>query len=472
MIKSLSLKGYSCHKDLTVDFQKGLNAVIGKNRAGKSSIMEAICYSLYGKTQNSTIDKIINFESDKAVVSLTAENYSVVRTRTKKQSKLDGITKEVLEQNLNLSYQEFLSIFYISSHEQKSLFDPSYFRNFLISLFNLEIYSKIYDRLGAEYQGLQAAIQNYKQVNLPLIQQRYTRVHNTYSKLSQEREGVCQRRSKYEQALNQLSQKNGEVRGVWNQITKKEYLLNKSQCTECGRPITPEYKAESQQKINVAKSKVQAVTKQIQEQTAKILKERETFDKQLSYIDSRITKSRILLSRLQEKAKQQGPQVNVTRIKELEQLMPVFNSKGFPSYLLQVYLPVIISTTNNLLQMMFPDMRVSIRTERPESNRPDFKVLINKGEEVQEIADLCGAERVLVNLCFRLGIMVIFKQLSKTGIDFMLVDEGLEKVDDQNSIAILKLFENFIQMGYLSQVILVTHKTILKQQENVHYIEL
>ena len=103
---------------------------------------------------------------------------------------------------------------------------------------------------------------------------------------------------------------------------------------------------------------------------------------------------------------------------------------------------------------MFPDMRVEIQTQRPESGKPDFKILIHKNDKVQEISDLCGAERVIVNLCFRLGIMIIFKQLNKTNIDFFLIDEGFERLDAENAIQVLTVFENFISLGYLKQVII------------------
>lgn len=472
MIKSLHLKGFSCHKDLLVNFEQGLNAVIGQNRKGKSSIMEAICFIFYGKTQNSTLDKVINFEMERATVTVETDNERFSRTRATNSSKLEGIDKLALDKMLNLGYQEFLSIFYISSHEQKSLFDPAYFRNFLITLFGLEVYAKKYERLSAEYQGLQAAIQSYKVVNVPLLKARYQRVHGATQKYATERLQYADASTKCQVALNQLSGKSGEVRSSWNQTLRKQQLLAQQKCMECGRPITPEYIADMNAKIQAAQAKITAVNNAVEAKKASVLAVQQKLNVKLTAFDYHIEKGRNLLNRIQEKLRQQTPQVNMARIKELELLMPIFRASGFPSYLLQVYVPVIVESANNLLQIMFPDMQVSIRTEKPESGRPDFKVLVHKQDEVQEISDLCGAERVLVNLCFRLGIMVIFKQLSKTEIDFFLVDEGLEKLDDQNSVDILRLFENFISLGYLSQIILVTHKTILKQQKNINYIEL
>lgn len=471
MINQIKLTGFGIHKDLDIQFKPGLNAIVGPNRHGKTHIMEAICFSLYGKTQNSTLDKIINFDMNKAVVNFKADDLSLIRSRTKQQSKLEGVDKVELEKKLNLNYQEFLSIFYISSHEQKSLFEPSYFRNFLISLFNLEIYSQVYSRLGAEYQGLQAAVQNCKKVNLDLLKQRYQKIQKIVTDLEIRKQKYDDVQNKCQAIVNQLAQRSGEIKSHWSQVLRKQNLLQQSKCTECSRPITPEFKHVMQTKIEKAKAKLQAAQADLNLKWNKVQQSQQEIQKQLNYYDNRIYKGRRILTIIQEKAKQ-GPQVNIERIKELEQIMPVFSPQGFPSYLLQVYLPVIITTANSLIQMIFPDMQVKIRTERPESNRPDFKVLIHKGDQVQEICDLCGAERVLINLCFRLGIMVIFKQLSQTSIDFMMCDEGMEKLDDSISIDVLKLFQNFIKLGYLKQVLLVTHKDILKKQQSINYIEL
>lgn len=48
MIKSISLKNFRKHKDLTVDFSDGITVIRADNEAGKSSLFEAILYALFG----------------------------------------------------------------------------------------------------------------------------------------------------------------------------------------------------------------------------------------------------------------------------------------------------------------------------------------------------------------------------------------------------------------------------------------
>ena len=48
MLKSIYLENWKTHQNTKVSFEKGTNIIVGKIGAGKSSIIDAICYSLYG----------------------------------------------------------------------------------------------------------------------------------------------------------------------------------------------------------------------------------------------------------------------------------------------------------------------------------------------------------------------------------------------------------------------------------------
>lgn len=48
MIKSIVLENWKTHQNTKVSFEKGTNIIVGKIGAGKSSIIDGICYSLYG----------------------------------------------------------------------------------------------------------------------------------------------------------------------------------------------------------------------------------------------------------------------------------------------------------------------------------------------------------------------------------------------------------------------------------------
>ena len=154
-------------------------------------------------------------------------------------------------------------------------------------------------------------------------------------------------------------------------------------------------------------------------------------------------------------------------------IIPVFSNNGFPAYMLQTYTPVIQETTNSLLKLVFKDLSINIRIYRPNSNIPDFKIMIMRDEvEVGTLDDVSGAESFLINLCLRLGIVVIYKQLNNTAVDWLAIDEGLDKADEDKTLQILSLLNNFIKLGYIVQIFLVTHKKELKELTGINYIRL
>ena len=52
MITSLELTNWRTHSNTTLDFEKGTNVIIGVMGSGKSSIVNAITYALFGTFQD------------------------------------------------------------------------------------------------------------------------------------------------------------------------------------------------------------------------------------------------------------------------------------------------------------------------------------------------------------------------------------------------------------------------------------
>ena len=48
LIRSITLKNWKTHKNTKLDFSKGTNILIGQMGAGKSSLMDAISFALFG----------------------------------------------------------------------------------------------------------------------------------------------------------------------------------------------------------------------------------------------------------------------------------------------------------------------------------------------------------------------------------------------------------------------------------------
>ena len=90
LIQSLNAQNFRKYQQLSIKDlpKKGVITVSGLNESGKSSIGEAICFALFGRTfslSGTAISKLIRWESDSATVSLTisnkkGESYTIERT--------------------------------------------------------------------------------------------------------------------------------------------------------------------------------------------------------------------------------------------------------------------------------------------------------------------------------------------------------------------------------------------------------
>ncbi len=80
MLKRLKIKNFRAHRKLDIRFSKGVNSIIGKNAAGKSTILRAIKYVAQNKPSG---DSVINWDSKKTTVKLFTGNNKVTRIRSK-----------------------------------------------------------------------------------------------------------------------------------------------------------------------------------------------------------------------------------------------------------------------------------------------------------------------------------------------------------------------------------------------------
>lgn len=109
------------------------------------------------------------------------------------------------------------------------------------------------------------------------------------------------------------------------------------------------------------KTKLNAKITELQEKNTK-------GGQKIAQIEGKIVRGSRLLTIIKARATQATVAPNTGRIKELEQILPIFASSGFPSYILQLYLPQIEATANQLLSLVFPELSLTICNTKPESN--------------------------------------------------------------------------------------------------------
>ena len=95
MLLSLELKNWRSHSHTTLEFRKGTNLLIGIMGSGKSSILDAICFALFGtfpaiERRKASLEEIIRLNEQDALVKADVEwngiRYTITRELRKKKS--------------------------------------------------------------------------------------------------------------------------------------------------------------------------------------------------------------------------------------------------------------------------------------------------------------------------------------------------------------------------------------------------
>ncbi|HMS02793.1 MAG TPA: SMC family ATPase, partial [Gemmatimonadaceae bacterium] len=131
-LHALTLRHFRQHIDTHIRFAPGLTGIIGANGAGKSTILEAIAWALYGNSAaRGTRDSIRHARSPDATVrvelefELGAHRYRVERTLRSAELHQDGrpvaagikATNELLQRRLGMSRTEFFNTYFTGQKE-------------------------------------------------------------------------------------------------------------------------------------------------------------------------------------------------------------------------------------------------------------------------------------------------------------------------------------------------------------------
>jgi len=172
MIERLVLKDFKSHEDSDIEFYPSLNVFLGEVGAGKTSILEAISFALFGRyAGNVNNNELIRRGAEKAEISLifsiNSGRYKIDRTiHSKKTQKaklsifeetdwklaVEGASavSKSIEDLLDVDSSTFLAAIYASQGEIKEMLEtqPGKRRERLDKLLGIDVYEKIWRTLG------------------------------------------------------------------------------------------------------------------------------------------------------------------------------------------------------------------------------------------------------------------------------------------------------------------------------------
>jgi len=222
----IHVQNWRCFTDESVRFEDGVTVLYGNNGSGKSSLLEAAFFALYGSDAldtGTTMDDVVTTDENTAEVTLSfahrGESYEVTReirvrgdtyqeadlTTPPGQPDLDqiGAIDDLIEEELRLNAEDFLNSAYVQQGDVSRLIDASPTQrqriiDNLLQMSKLEQYRSRMDSIGTgvgrvagtkedQVQELTTQIEEYDE---PRIQSRKQQLHGFEPELEDRRDDI------------------------------------------------------------------------------------------------------------------------------------------------------------------------------------------------------------------------------------------------------------------------------------------
>ncbi len=362
-INSVKLKNYRSHEDRSIQFDKGINLLLGSNGAGKSSVLEAIGLALFDtglrgtksdavRNGNSSGTIIVNFtandgydyiseiriggssrrqlrRSDSSGLFLEGED------ALKKTIELSGIennAKNIYDNLISASQNKITEIFLGTNASRSGLFNK---------IFDTEIYGKIWSgfakEAGKKYEVEIAKVTSKIDELTPLIsdmqelKENKKKLKETIDNLVNEKDAVISGISELNKFIKEmtrikaeLEKNNQEITSLENLIIERKEALKKEENEKSASARSLEIIDKNKDSYNKYKSiekEAENVGKKL-EHLRKLNEEKNRIEKEIIEFNSKINVENNRISNLEEKITE-----NNNRLAETEKLLKELNDE-------------------------------------------------------------------------------------------------------------------------------------------------
>lgn len=406
----LTIQGlYSYQKKQTIDFRTltaaNLFGIFGSVGSGKSSILEAITFALYGKTDRLNLSgdnrnyNMMNLKSNELLIDFrfetgkdqTAYRAVVTGKRNSKQfedvKKLDRNTyKKVeedwipieaidLEQAIGLSYENFKRTIIIPQGQFQEFLQlkPTDRTRMLTELFNLgkfELYYKavaLETKNNAQKQNLQGQLQQLGEVDPNKITELETQLielKKVLDELEEKLKSQSQQEAQFQQLL-ELTKKLEAAKTLLENLQKQEAEITQLEKT------TIQYEKCVLQFKNLLNT-LETSTKKVSDKTKQI----ETDSQKLAKEEIEISKNEILLNEIKpayetrETLKKRAEELGkLVQIKQLQKTIAGENERLVNGS------KILLETTKNVETLTVEKLKLSELVKSQKTKLPDFALL-------------------------------------------------------------------------------------------------
>lgn len=503
IIKTLSIDGFRSFSTARLDFVPGQNYIFGQNWQGKSSIVDAIGFALFGldifpkKVAGTSVsaDHLINEGTRKARVRLdfvlNDDSYSIERTLPGRNVILtNGNTvaasgaktvAEKLNSLLGVDAKLFQNIFYSDQDElRKSLdFSPEERRVFIEKLLGVEEWKEKIDLFRAARRSLDGFLQDLTAGRLGAflthveeLQFDVDKQQHDLRRLQQSLRGLERASPRNMRTLRAAEKKSGSaIAHLQDQQTELETKLaiqehltrgvRKGRCPTCDQTIPRALQASRLRVLAEAIQQLRSELKTIARQLAKLETQFAESDYDESYENvAQLRESqaaydgarkhlkndeeRLAKLRLQAKTFGKKPQQVDSTKAEIDFLQRLENAiHDFRRVLRKRLVKQLMIGANDFLARFHDGDNDSIVKIDEELN---IAVQLHNSE--QPIFNLSGAAKDILALALRYGLL----RVAAGGISFFILDEPTRHMDPSNCQKLKALFNDLLDF----QLIVVT----------------
>ena len=343
MIKSIELKNFTSHEHTKLNFNKGVNIFIGNIGSGKSSVLKAVCYALFGnipkRSKEIKTENLIRNGHEQAKVSLTllidGHEYKIERTISRKQQTKALIYKdgflldegservnELVEKIIGINYDLYVKAIYADQNALEGLLDirPGERKILIDRLFDID---KIQEAAKKAKSVSNAFISHCKVIETKISSQNIEEKRKELEKMKKELEflstevnKLVEQEKKVKEELEVLKEKREKIieqKNIYENLVKKLKIIE-------GKMSNLEvFYLKEKENLEMAKTleeeiiEMEKEIKNIDENLKKIEYELISNHKKLVYIENKI-KERDSLKEEIEKIKKSMETININEL--------------------------------------------------------------------------------------------------------------------------------------------------------------
>jgi len=499
-IVELNLQNFLCYKNATVTIPNNKKIILitgydkdrnTSNGIGKSAILEAILFVLYGKTRTNSLKEIIRKGANSCKVSikfiLKNNKYKIIRTysnhstlkilENNKEIKFHTISQsqKFINNLLELDYNLFINfaVFDILRFTDILSLSSNDIRNIFRTVFDFEYLEEIYTDIKLKIESFEQSLSSlsnvrkhfYSKKREQILKQGLEKIQNDIiknQKLNQE----------LQSKIAVLSENIGKLSGIVNRDkAKMNWLLKNNTCPTCKQSLPNRAVLLTQFQQNIIEN-----TNRIKDLEDDLLTTKNKI-KNIQDINNKLTIKQVKLQKLLSNLMQSNDIDNIKedfnkKLIERKQLLQYLIL--FESYLMNLLVSKLELVINQYISQLI-DFKCKIsylhRSKLLTKNLSKFAIKLYRNDKEYMFYQLSSGEKMLVSYAFKLAInMLDFKDT------FLFIDEGLNRLDENNKLKLLNLLkiapfkQIFIVSNYKLQEEYIDHYIYIEKEENISKI--